>query len=68
MTRSAEVDAYMATLEHPMSDQVEQLRSAILDSDSRVNESIKWNAPGFFIDDRLASFVEILRQWIARTS
>lgn len=56
MTRSAEVDAYMATLEHPLSAQVQQLRSAILDADARIEESIKWNAPSFFIDDHFATF------------
>jgi hypothetical protein len=56
MTRSAEVDAYMGTLEHPMAAQVERLRSAILDADSRINESIKWNAPSFYIDDHFATF------------
>ncbi len=56
MTRSAEVDAYMDTLEHPMAAQVERLRSAILDTDPRINESIKWNAPSFYIDDHFATF------------
>jgi hypothetical protein len=56
MARSAEVDAYMAKLDHAMSAQVEQLRTAILDADARVNESIKWNAPSFFIDDHFATF------------
>jgi len=56
MTRSAEVDAYMGTLEHPMAVQVERLRSAILTADSRINESIKWNAPSFYIDDHFATF------------
>jgi hypothetical protein len=56
MTRSAEVDAYMATLDHHMTAQVEKLRAAILDADPRVNESIKWNAPSFFIDDHFATF------------
>jgi len=56
MIRSAEVDAYMGTLEHPMAAQVERLRSAILGTDSRINESIKWNAPSFSIDDHFATF------------
>ena len=33
MVRSVEVDSYMAELEHPMTAQVERLRSAILDVD-----------------------------------
>jgi len=56
MTRSGEVDAYMAALEHPMAAQVEQLRSAILEQDARINESVKWNAPSFYIDEHFATF------------
>lgn len=56
MVRSAEVDIYMAALDHPMAAQVEQLRTAILESDERINESIKWNAPSFFINDHFATF------------
>ncbi len=32
------------------------MRSAILGIDSRINESIKWNAPSFYIDDHFATF------------
>jgi len=56
MARSSEVDAYMETLEHPMAAQVEQLRSAILEQDARINESVKWNAPSFYIDEHFATF------------
>jgi hypothetical protein len=56
MVRSLEVDAFMGALEHPLAPQVEKLRSAILRTDPRVNESIKWNAPSFFIDDHFATF------------
>jgi hypothetical protein len=64
MTRSAEVDDYMGTLEHPLAAQVEQLRSAILASDPRINESIKWNAPSFFIDEHFATFNLHSPDWI----
>jgi len=56
MARSAEVDSYMGALEHPMAAQVERLRSAILGVDDRINESIKWNAPSFYVDDHFATF------------
>ncbi len=56
MVRSADVDAYMAALEHPMAAQVEKVRTAILNADSRINESIKWNAPSFYIGDHFATF------------
>lgn len=56
MVRSAEVDTFMSTLEHPMAAQVERLRAAILGADPRIKESIKWNAPSFSIDDHFATF------------
>lgn len=56
MGKSVEVDDYMAGLEHPMAAQVESLRSVILGADPRVSESIKWNAPSFYIDEHFATF------------
>lgn len=56
MATSAKVDAYMSALDHPLAPQVARLRSAILGADSRIKESIKWNAPSFFIDEHFATF------------
>jgi hypothetical protein len=53
--RSGDVDAYLATFEHPMKDDVVRLRDAILASNARVTERIKWKAPSFCVygDDRV---------------
>jgi hypothetical protein len=45
--RSQEVDRFMSGLNHPLKEEVEQLRTAILDSNDRITEHIKWNAPSF---------------------
>jgi hypothetical protein len=45
--RSQEVDRFMKSLNHPLKEGVEQLRTAILDSNDRITEHIKWNAPSF---------------------
>jgi hypothetical protein len=45
--RSPEVDRFMEGLDHPMKEDIEQLRAAILDSDDRITEHIKWKAPSF---------------------
>jgi hypothetical protein len=42
-----EVDRFMKGLDHPLKEGVEQLRAAILDSNDRITEHIKWNAPCF---------------------
>ncbi|PWU56137.1 DUF1801 domain-containing protein [Micromonospora sp. S4605] len=53
--RSGEVDAFMATLDHPLRAGVEELRSAILASNADISEHVKWNAPSFRYngDDRV---------------
>jgi Domain of unknown function (DU1801) len=45
--RSSEVDRFMEGLDHPMKVEIERLRTAILDSDERITEHIKWKAPSF---------------------
>lgn len=49
--RSAEVDAFMHTLAHPLTESVQNIRLGILASDARVTEHIKWKAPSFCRDN-----------------
>jgi Domain of unknown function (DU1801) len=45
--RSREVDRFMEGLDHPMKEEIERLRAAILGSNERITEHIKWKAPSF---------------------
>ena len=45
--RTQEVDRFMEGLDHPLKAQIQQLRLAILDSNDRITEHIKWKAPSF---------------------
>jgi hypothetical protein len=45
--RSEQVDLFMSGLNHPSKEGVERLRLAILDSNDRITEHVKWNAPSF---------------------
>lgn len=45
-----EVNAYLASLDHPLAAQVRELRDAILALDARITEHIKWKAPSFVVD------------------
>ncbi len=47
---SAEVDAYLDDLDHPLASDVRSLRDAILAVDDRITEHIKWKAPSFVVD------------------
>lgn len=44
---ASDVDAFIATLDHPHIDAVRALRRVILDADPNVSEGIKWNVPSF---------------------
>lgn len=50
------VDACLAALDHPRTDEIRALRSLLLASDPRVREEVKWNAPSFRITDHFATF------------
>ena len=56
MTKTATVDDFMARLEHPLKAEIEILRAAVLRADDRIKESIKWNAPSFYVSEHFATF------------
>ena len=45
--RSREVDRFMEGLDHPLKEEIERLRAAILGSNERITEHVKWKAPSF---------------------
>lgn len=51
-----EVDALLATLDHPQLDAIEALRRIILQADPRIGEAVKWNAPSFHTTEHFATF------------
>ena len=52
---SPEVDAFLRGLAHPRMDDIAAVRAAILASDARITEHVKWKAPSFCFagDDRV---------------
>ncbi|WP_409271725.1 DUF1801 domain-containing protein [Neobacillus sp. SCS-31] len=55
LTGPEQVAEFMAKLDHPLKEEIEEVRKIILSCDSRITEHIKWNAPSFLIenDDRI---------------
>lgn len=51
----ADVDHFIATLDHPHRDALIAIRSAILAVDPSVSEGIKWNVPSFRTTDWFAT-------------
>ncbi len=46
---SADVEAFLAQLDHPHASRVASLRAGMLGLADDVTESIKWNAPNFLV-------------------
>lgn len=42
-----EVTKFLDTLNHPLRDEIEQLRKIILSAKSGIEENIKWNGPNY---------------------
>lgn len=53
---SADVDAWLAAYDNPMKPVVAAMRAAIMASDDRITEAIKWQAPTFVYKGNIASF------------
>ena len=56
MSPNAEVDAWFAAREHPLTDAMQLARRLILESDPGVTESIKWKTPTFAYRGNIVSF------------
>ena len=51
-----QVDHYMEKLQHPFKQEVERLRSIMLNANPKLQERVKWNSPSFFYIKDLAAF------------
>jgi hypothetical protein len=60
--RNPEVDEWFATYDNPQKDVLLAMRKAILESDDRIEESIKWKSPTFMYKGNIASFNPRSRQ------
>ena len=56
MNRSEDVDTWLSAYDSPQKDLVAAIRHIILQSDPRVSECIKWQAPTFVYKGNIASF------------
>ena len=62
MNKNPEVDAWLAKYDNPMKPVVAAIREAVLKSDRRVQETIKWQAPTFVYKGNIASFFPKAKQ------
>jgi len=61
--KTADVNAFMKQLDHPLKDAIEAVRD-IIKSNPNISERVKWNAPSFFYTDDLATIHVKARQHV----
>lgn len=49
-------DELMATSDHPLKAEIQELRKIIMAADPRLAERVKWNAPSYYFNVDLAAF------------
>jgi hypothetical protein len=53
--KSKEVDTFLARKKHPLTKEIEKVRSIILTADKKVDETIKWSTPTFMYKGNIVS-------------
>ncbi|MCB0395402.1 MAG: DUF1801 domain-containing protein [Flavobacteriales bacterium] len=56
MKKNPAVDEYLKKKDHPMTDEINQVREIILTTDDRIEETIKWSSPTFIYKGNMASY------------
>ncbi len=51
-----DVDKFLAEKDHPLTAEIQRVREIILETDDRVEETIKWSSPTFMFKGNIASF------------
>ncbi|MGB0178080.1 MAG: DUF1801 domain-containing protein [Owenweeksia sp.] len=56
MTFNPEVDRYLEKKNHPLNAEIQKVREIIMNTDDRMEETIKWSSPTFMYKGNMASF------------
>jgi hypothetical protein len=53
---SADVETFLASLDHPFKPEILTIRRIFLEADLSIQEDIKWNVPSFYTSEYFATF------------
>lgn len=54
--KNKEVDIFLSKKNHPLIEEIEMVRSIVLSTDKKIEETIKWGTPTFMYKGNIASF------------
>ena len=65
MKINPEVDQFLAKKNHPLTDEINEVRKIILQTDDRIEETIKWSSPTFMYKGNIASFFMNAKKFVS---
>jgi uncharacterized protein YdeI (YjbR/CyaY-like superfamily) len=64
MGRNPRVDAFLQKKKHPLTAEIQMVREIIINTDERIEEDIKWQAPTFIYKGNMASIYMNARKFV----
>jgi uncharacterized protein YdeI (YjbR/CyaY-like superfamily) len=65
MNTNPKVDAFLSEKNHPLTDEIQEVREIILSTDERIEETIKWSSPTFVYKGNMASFFMNAKKFVS---
>ncbi len=65
MAKNPEVDTFLKQKAHPMTEEINAVRRIILETDERIEETIKWSSPTFTYKGNIASFFMNAKKFVS---
>jgi len=65
MKTNPEVDEYLLKKAHPLTAEIQRVREIILETDDRIEETIKWSSPTFMYNGNMASYFMNAKKFVS---
>ncbi len=65
MNKTKKVDQYLLEKNHPLTQEIQRIREIILETDSKIKETIKWSSPTFMYKGNIASFFMNAKKFVS---
>lgn len=63
--KNPKVDAFLKKKNHPLEREIQMVRAIILNTDSRIEEDIKWSVPTFMFKGNIASYYMNAKKFVS---
>ena len=65
MNTNPAVDEFLLKKDHPLTAEIQRIREIILETDERIEESVKWSSPTYMYEGNMASFFMNAKKFVS---